>query len=253
METELLWLWLPSLLLNNQPYCLYLSSLSLCMYMCAHLAVSDFLRSHNYKPPGSSVHWILQERTLEWVAISYSRGSSQPSDWMWVSSVSCIGRKVLTTSATWEDLSGYTWPVKKLSTHGYPSSMKLFHICFKNMMTPIWRQRSIKQPLGWHWNKQQGNKDLAPLRELKHPYLPTAQQILKPCLLMSMHRENKNKEGIAGMRILDREVFSKYTGILTKIITAITTNIIFFFMATPWGVFSALEAQNLNHWTTREV
>ena len=42
---------------------------------------------------------------------------------------------------------------------------------------------------------------------------------------MSMHRENKNKEGIAGMRILDREVFSKYTGILTKIITAITTNL----------------------------
>ena len=29
-------------------------------------------------PPGSSVHWILQARTLEWVAISFSRGSSQP-------------------------------------------------------------------------------------------------------------------------------------------------------------------------------
>ena len=27
-------------------------------------------------PPGSSVHGILQERILEWVAISYSRGSS---------------------------------------------------------------------------------------------------------------------------------------------------------------------------------
>ena len=28
--------------------------------------------------PGSSVHEILQARTLEWVAISFSRGSSQP-------------------------------------------------------------------------------------------------------------------------------------------------------------------------------
>ena len=28
--------------------------------------------------PGSSVHGILQERVLEWVAISFSRGSSQP-------------------------------------------------------------------------------------------------------------------------------------------------------------------------------
>ena len=31
-------------------------------------------------PPGSSVHEILQARILEWVAISFSRGSSQPKD-----------------------------------------------------------------------------------------------------------------------------------------------------------------------------
>ena len=31
-------------------------------------------------PPGSSVHGIFQARILEWVAISYSRASSQPRD-----------------------------------------------------------------------------------------------------------------------------------------------------------------------------
>ena len=31
-------------------------------------------------PPGSSVHGILQARTLEWVAFPFSRGSSQPRD-----------------------------------------------------------------------------------------------------------------------------------------------------------------------------
>ena len=31
-------------------------------------------------PPGSSVHGILQASTLEWGAISSSRGSSQPRD-----------------------------------------------------------------------------------------------------------------------------------------------------------------------------
>ena len=36
-------------------------------------------------PPGSSVHGILQARILEWVAIPFSRGSSQPSDGTWVS------------------------------------------------------------------------------------------------------------------------------------------------------------------------
>ena len=34
---------------------------------------------------GSSIHGIFQARILEWVAISFSRGSSQPSDRTWVS------------------------------------------------------------------------------------------------------------------------------------------------------------------------
>ena len=40
--------------------------------------------------PGSSVHGIFQARILEWVAISFSRGSSQPRDWTHVSCISCI-------------------------------------------------------------------------------------------------------------------------------------------------------------------
>ena len=32
----------------------------------------------DYSPPGSSVHGIVQERILEWVAISFSRVLSQP-------------------------------------------------------------------------------------------------------------------------------------------------------------------------------
>ena len=31
--------------------------------------------------PGSSVHGILQERILEWIAVPFSRGSPQPKDW----------------------------------------------------------------------------------------------------------------------------------------------------------------------------
>ena len=33
-----------------------------------------------YSPPGSSVHGIFQARIPEWVAIPFSRGSSQPRD-----------------------------------------------------------------------------------------------------------------------------------------------------------------------------
>ena len=35
--------------------------------------------------PGSTVHRILHARILEWVAISFFRGSSQPMDWICVS------------------------------------------------------------------------------------------------------------------------------------------------------------------------
>ena len=39
---------------------------------------------------GSSVCKILQARVLEWIAISFSRGSSWPRDWTCISWVSCI-------------------------------------------------------------------------------------------------------------------------------------------------------------------
>ena len=42
--------------------------------------------------PGSSVHGIFQARPLEWVAISSTRGSSQPRD---LTRVSSIGRQIL--------------------------------------------------------------------------------------------------------------------------------------------------------------
>ena len=56
----------------------------------------------DYSLPGSSVHGLLQARTLEWVAISFSRGSFWPRDPTCISYVSCIGQWDFTTSATWE-------------------------------------------------------------------------------------------------------------------------------------------------------
>ena len=43
----------------------------LCPTLCDHMDCS---------PPGSFVHEIFQARILEWVAISFSKGSSQPRD-----------------------------------------------------------------------------------------------------------------------------------------------------------------------------
>ena len=46
--------------------------------------------SMDCSPPGSSVHGILQARVLEWIAIPFSRGSSQPRDQTQVSHI--LGR-----------------------------------------------------------------------------------------------------------------------------------------------------------------
>ena len=64
-----------------------------------HCVVSNSWDPTNCSPPGFSVHGILQERILEWIAIPFFRGSSQrrdqtlvPSIWTWVWSLG------------WEDL-----------------------------------------------------------------------------------------------------------------------------------------------------
>ena len=44
-------------------------------------------------PPDSSVHGILQARILEWVAITFSRGSSRPRDQI---QVSCLSGRLFT-------------------------------------------------------------------------------------------------------------------------------------------------------------
>ena len=71
--------------------------------------------------PGSSVHGIFQGRILERVAISFSRGSSQPRDRIHVSCISCIGRLILYHWDTWEAPSKY-WKSPSSQRYGFSSS-----------------------------------------------------------------------------------------------------------------------------------
>ena len=54
------------------------------LFSCSHVQL--FCKPMDCSPPGSSVHEISQARTLEWVAIPFSRGSSQRRN---QTSVSC--------------------------------------------------------------------------------------------------------------------------------------------------------------------
>ena len=81
--------------------------------------------------PGSSVHRILQARVLEWVATSYSRGSSRPRDRNSVSCVPCIGRHILIHSTT-----------RKVQLLLFLSCKLLSHVCV--FLTWLTRRRQ------WH-------------------------------------------------------------------------------------------------------
>ena len=53
-----------------------LSIVCLSVFVCAQSCLT-LCKPMDSSPPGSSLHGILQARILEWVAISFSRGSSQ--------------------------------------------------------------------------------------------------------------------------------------------------------------------------------
>ena len=59
-------------------------SLTLCYCCLVTHSCSALIDSVDCSPPGSSVHGVSQARVLEWVAISFSRGSSPPRDQTWV-------------------------------------------------------------------------------------------------------------------------------------------------------------------------
>ena len=75
-------------------------------------------------PPGFSVCGISQARIREWVAISYSRGSSHPRDQTWVS---CIVGRFFTNWATRE------------VTHLWPLSYSFIEDCWLSILKlPLW-------------------------------------------------------------------------------------------------------------------
>ena len=75
---------------------------------CCHCLVARWCLTlcdpMDWSLPGFFLHGISQARILEQVAISFSRGSSQPRDWTCISCISCIGRRILYHWVTGEAL-----------------------------------------------------------------------------------------------------------------------------------------------------
>ena len=70
-----------------------------CFICCCCSVAKLYLTLLQPQPARLLIHGISEARILEWVVISFSRGSSWPRDWTYVS---CIGRQILYHWATWE-------------------------------------------------------------------------------------------------------------------------------------------------------
>ena len=75
--------------------------------MLSHFSRVQLCNPNDHSLPGSSVHVIFQARILEWIAISFSRGSSRPVFLMYPALVGMF----LTTSTTWEALYDPTYRI----------------------------------------------------------------------------------------------------------------------------------------------
>ena len=103
-------------------------------------------------PPGSSVHGILQARILGLRCISglpclpSFRVSSQSMDWTHVSYVSCIGKRVLTTSTTWEVQHYYVITYSKSRSNR--ASLSLWEASWGG-----WTRETLKKWDSWDYPK----------------------------------------------------------------------------------------------------
>ena len=85
--------------------------------------------------PGSSVRGILQARILGWVAISFSRGSSQSRDWI---RVSCIAGRFFTNWATWEAPRILEWAIISFSRSSSWPSDQTYVSCIGRKILYCW-------------------------------------------------------------------------------------------------------------------
>ena len=122
-----------------------LPSTAYCILLCNPTFVPSlrhvqlFCDSMDCSPPGSSFHGKFQARVLEWVAVSFSRGSSPPR---FQASVSCINRWILYHWATQETLHKLSHFFSCFNHHiGSPASFSAFTLSFFTLFSspqPEW-------------------------------------------------------------------------------------------------------------------
>ena len=82
-------------------------SLCVCVCVCMLSCVGLFCNPMDCCPPGSSILGNIQARIMEWVAISFSRGSSQPRNQTRVSCISALAGGLFMTAPSGKSLCAW--------------------------------------------------------------------------------------------------------------------------------------------------
>ena len=171
------------------------------LFSCPHACVT-LCNPMNCNLPGSSVHGIFQARILEWVAISYSRGSSWPRDGTHVPCVSWLASGIFTTSATWEAPSLFLLPslllrallrseewqkkvLRSLQMVTFPKYTFLDHRLHPELcraLSPHYRLRVLCPQASWHpfvWGSHSQNPLMSSQAVLSSSSTPTTSRPTK--------------------------------------------------------------------------
>ena len=118
--------------------------------MCAQLRLTH-RDTMDCSPPGSSVHGVLQARTLEWVAILWHRNQTH---------ISCIGRQIFFTNEPPGKPHSSLIPPSKPLSFPPPSSAfsfstvslcKTLLLFFQAYLTITWELSWLNKLLEWLW------------------------------------------------------------------------------------------------------
>ena len=174
------WLWFE----NSCPKhtCVCAQSLQSCPTLCD---------TSDCSPPGSSVHGILQSRTLEWVAMPSSRVSSQPRDWTCISCSSCIAGGFFTAEPP--EKPKYTWVnswwigfpggamVKNSPDNAGDTEMWVQSLGLEDALEKEMASHSSILAWGIPWTKESCKLQSMGLQRVGHDCTHTYKLIITPC------------------------------------------------------------------------
>ena len=157
-------------------------------------------------PPGSSVHGILQARILEWVAISFSRGSSWPRD---RTQVSRIAGRCFNLWATRESLEQVAYPFSSGSSQ--PRSQTRVSCTAGRFFTKQRYRNPQSLPTKWPNNTQREDN---PTHINFSNFAPKAKPTIEQYFLSSMKEQVNQRSYILCVICTDtwRKFSFKYPG-----------------------------------------